>query len=74
MGIDDLVNKGKDFLTQNKDAIDGALRSEQAEQTSDAALNAAADFVKKLTPDEHDAKIDDVRDHLDKKIGTEGSA
>ena len=74
MGIDDLVNKGKDFLTQNKDALDGALHSERAEQASDTTLDAAAEFVKRLTPDEHDAKVDDVRDRVDRKIGTEGSA
>ena len=31
MGIEDLVNQGKDFLDQNKDKIGEALKSEQAE-------------------------------------------
>lgn len=30
MGVEDLVNQGKDFLDQNKDKIAEALRSEQA--------------------------------------------
>ena len=48
MGIDDLVNQGKDFLDQNKaDKIGEALKSEQAEGVSDGALDAAAEFVKK---------------------------
>ena len=71
MGIDDLVNKGKEFLDQNKDKIDDVLHGEQAEQVSDSVLNAGAEFVKKLTPDEHDGKIDDVRATIDKSIGNE---
>ncbi|GAA1995385.1 Rv0909 family putative TA system antitoxin [Microbacterium pumilum] len=71
MGIDDLVNKGKDFLDQNKDKIDEAIHSEQAEGISDSALDAGAEFVKKLAPDEHDDKVDGVRDTIDKSIGNE---
>jgi hypothetical protein len=51
MGIDDLVNQGKDFLEQNKDKIGEALKSEQAEGVSDGALDAAAEFVKKVAPE-----------------------
>lgn len=71
MGIDDLVNQGKDFLEQNKDKIDQALKSEQAEGVSDNALNAAADFVKKVAPEEHHDKVDGMRDNIDKSIGNE---
>ncbi len=71
MDIDDLVNKGKDFLDQNKDKIDEALHSEQAEGISDSALDAGAEFVKKLTPDEHDATVDGVRDTIDKSVGNQ---
>lgn len=71
MAIDDLVNKGKAFLDNNKDKIEEALHSEQAESVSDSVLDAGAGFVKKFTPDEHDAKIDDARAHIDKSIGTE---
>lgn len=71
MGIDDLVNKGKEFLDENKDKIDDVLHGEKAEQVSDSVLNAGAEFVKKLTPDEHDAKVDDVRANIDKAIGNE---
>ena len=71
MGIDDLVNQGKDFLEQNKDKIGEALGSDQAEQVSDGALNAAADFVKKVAPEEHHDTVDGVRDNIDKSIGTE---
>jgi hypothetical protein len=42
MGIDDLVNQGKDFLEKNKDQIEQTLKSDQAEEVSDKALDAAA--------------------------------
>jgi hypothetical protein len=71
MGIDDLVNQGKEFLDQNKDKIDDALKSEQAEGISDGALDAAADFVKKIAPDSVDAHVDGVRDSVDKSVGNE---
>jgi hypothetical protein len=71
MGIDDLVNQGKDFLDQNKDQIQDALKSEQAEGVSDSALDAAADFVKKVAPDSIDQHVDGVRDSVDKTIGNE---
>ena len=71
MGIDDLVNQGKDFLDQNKDKIDDAMKSEQAEGVSDGVLDAAADFVKKIAPDSVDAHVDGVRDNVDKAVGNE---
>lgn len=71
MGIDDLVNQGKDFLDANKDKIGDALKSEQAEQISDKVLDAAADFVKKVAPDGIDAQVDAVRESIDKSIGND---
>jgi prolyl oligopeptidase PreP (S9A serine peptidase family) len=69
--LDDLGKKAQDFVTENKDKIDEALNSEQAEDISDKILDSVSDAAKKALPDEHDAKIDDVRDNLDGKIGTE---
>lgn len=71
MGIDDLVNQGKDFLEQHKDKIDDAIKSDQAEGVSDDVLDAAADFVKKVAPDSVDQHVDGVRDSIDKSIGNE---
>ncbi|MBW9095647.1 antitoxin [Microbacterium jejuense] len=71
MGIDDIVNQGKEFLDQNKDKIDDVLKSEQAEGISDNVLDAAADFVKKVAPDSIDQHVDGVRDSVDKAIGNE---
>jgi hypothetical protein len=69
--LDDLSRKAQDFVEENKDQINEALNSEQAEDISDKVLDAVSDAAKKITPDEHDAKVDDVRENLDKKIGTE---
>lgn len=71
MGIDDLVNKGKDVFEQSKDKVAEVLNSGQAEGVSDKLLDGATDLAKKILPDEHDAKIDEVRANIDKSIGNE---
>ena len=71
MGIDDLVNQGKAYYEQNKDKIGDALKSEKAEEVSDSVLDTGSEWAKKITPDEHDGKVDDVRAHVDKTIGNE---
>ena len=69
--LDDLTKKAQDFVEENKDQINEALNSEQAEDISDKVLDAVSDAAKKVTPDEHDDKVDSVRDNIDKAIGTE---
>ncbi len=71
MGIEDLVNKGKELFEQNKDKLSEALKSDQAEGVSDQLLDGAADLAKKILPDEHDGAIDDVRANIDKSVGNE---
>ena len=71
MGFDDVVNQGKGLYEQNKDKIDAALKSEQAEGVSDSILDTGAEWAKKITPDEHDAKVDGVHDNLDRSVGNE---
>ncbi|KJL34422.1 MULTISPECIES: hypothetical protein [Microbacterium] len=68
--INDAVNKGKDFIEQNKDKIDEVLHSEQAEGISDSILGGAADLAKKVAPGAAE-QIDGVRDNLDKSVGNE---
>ncbi|WP_296198622.1 hypothetical protein [uncultured Microbacterium sp.] len=68
MGIEDLVNKGKDLYEQNKDKVDEAVHSEQAEDVSDKVLDGVADFAKKIAPGAAE-KIDEIRDEADKHIG-----
>jgi len=71
MGIDDIVNKGKELFEENKDKIEGLLHSEQAEDVSDKVLDGAADLAKKVAPDSADAKIDELRDKADGAVGNE---
>ncbi|WP_242087042.1 Rv0909 family putative TA system antitoxin [Microbacterium lacticum] len=71
MGIEDLVNQGKEFLEQNKAKIEEVLGSDQAEDVSDNVLDAAADFVKKVAPDSIDAQVDGVRENIDKAVGND---
>lgn len=68
--INDTVNKGKEFVEQNKEKIDEALHSEQAEGISDKILDGVAGFAKKVAPGAAD-KIDEVRDNVDKSVGNE---
>lgn len=68
--INDTVNKGKEFVEQNKEKIDEAIHSEQAEGISDKILDGVAGFAKKVAPGAAD-KIDEVRDNVDKSIGNE---
>ena len=71
MGIEDLVNKGKEFLEQNKGKIEETLKSDQAEEVSDKVLDSAAEFVKKVAPESVADMVDGVRDTIDSKIGNE---
>lgn len=69
-GLDDVVNKGKEIFEQNKDKVNDALNSEQAESFTDKLLDGAADLAKKVAPGASD-KIDDLRDQADKAVGTD---
>ena len=70
MGLDDIVKQGTQFLEQNKDKIDEVIHSDKAEEVSDSVLDVAADVVKKVAPDQFDAKVGEVRDQVDGAIGT----
>jgi len=71
MGIDDIIDKGKELFEQNKDKVEGLLKSEQAEGISDKVLDGAADLAKKVAPDQFDGTIDDVRNNIDGAIGNQ---
>lgn len=71
MGLDDLVNKGKEFLETNKEKIDEALKSEQAEQISDTVLEKGEAIANKVTGDKFAGQVGDVKANLDKAVGTE---
>ena len=67
----DLAGKAGEFLSENSDKIQEALKSEQAEQISDKILDGAADLADKVTGGQHADKISEVRDGIDGKIGTD---
>jgi hypothetical protein len=69
--LDDITKKAQDFVEENKDAINDALNSEQAEDISDKVLGSVTEAAKKVVPEEHHDKVDDVAAHIDKAIGTE---
>ncbi|UIP59828.1 hypothetical protein [Agromyces marinus] len=69
--MDDLAKSAQEFVEQNKDKIEEALKSEQAEDVSDKVFDAIADAVKKVVPDEHHGVVDDVKGNLDKSVGTD---
>ena len=69
--LDDLTKKAQEFVEENKDKIDEALNSEQAEDISDKILDAVSDAAEKVVPEEHHDKIDEVHANLDKSVGTE---
>lgn len=71
MGVDDIVNKGKQLFEQNRDKIEEALKSERAEDVSDRVLDGAADAIKKVVPQEHRAKVDETRANVDKHVGNQ---
>ena len=71
MGVDDIINKGKAMFEQNRDKIEEALKSEKAEEVSDKLLDGASDAIKKVAPESQHAKIDDIRNNVDKSIGNQ---
>lgn len=70
MGLEDLMNQGKDILKENAEKMSGLLKSDQAEQISDKILDGAASLAKKVAPGASD-QINTVRDSVDGAIGTE---
>ncbi|REJ05992.1 hypothetical protein DY023_07560 [Microbacterium bovistercoris] len=68
---DDALTKAKKFYEENKDKVDEALKSEQAEGVSDNVLDTLAGLAKKILPEDHAAKVDEVRGNLDKAVGHE---
>lgn len=71
MAADDLAKKAGDFLSENSDKIQDALKSEQAEGISDKLLDGAADLANKVTGGKFTDQVEDVRKNIDGKIGNE---
>lgn len=71
MGIEDLAKQAGDFISQNADKVQDALKSDHAEEISDKVLDGAADLANKVTGGKHSDKISEVRDQIDKQLGSE---
>ncbi|MGG7464223.1 MULTISPECIES: antitoxin [unclassified Plantibacter] len=69
MGIEDITNKAKEFLNDNK--VKDALKSEQAEDISDKLLDGVAGAANKVTGGKFEEQIESARDAADKAVGTE---
>lgn len=67
----DLAGKAGEFISDNAEKIQEALKSEQAEQISDSVLDKVADFADKVTGGKHSEQIADVREKLDGAVGNE---
>lgn len=70
MGVDDIVNKGKELFEAAKDKAEEVFGADKVEEVSDKVLDGAAEAAKKVAPDQFDAQIDQVRDSADGAIGT----
>lgn len=70
MGLDDLGKKASELYEQNKDKIDAALKSEQAEDISDKLLDGAAGLANKVTGGKFEDQVKGARDAADGAIGT----
>ena len=71
MAIDDLAKQAGDFLKNNSDKVQDALKSEQAEGISDTVLDGAADLANKVTGGKFADQVQSARDAADKHIGNE---
>lgn len=67
----DALAQAKDFFEQNKDKIEEALKSEKAEDISDNVLDNLAGFAKKVLGEDQAARIEEIRNNIDKSIGND---
>lgn len=71
MGLDDLVDKGKELLGEGTEKAKEFLSSDKAEQVTDDILEKGANAVNKATGGKYADKIQDVTEKIDKSVGTE---
>ena len=71
MGVEDMAKQAGDYISQNSDKINEALKSEQAEAVSDKVLDGVAGLADKVTGGKFTVQIGDLRDQADKHIGNE---
>ncbi|MFJ7288841.1 MULTISPECIES: hypothetical protein [unclassified Curtobacterium] len=70
---EEVTDRAKAFVDQNKDKIEEALKSDKAEEVSDKLIHGLADGLKKVTGGKFDEQIDKTAADLDGKIGNDGA-
>jgi hypothetical protein len=68
---EEVADRAKAFVDENKDRIADAVKSDRVEEVSDKILDGIAGAVKKVTGGKFDDKIDETRDNVDKHVGNE---
>ncbi len=71
---EEVTDKAKAFVDENKEKIEEALKSEKAEEVSDKIIHGLADGLKKVTGGRFDEQIDKTAADLDDKIGNNGDS
>lgn len=71
MGLDDLVDKGKELLGEGTEKAKEFLNSEKAESVTDDLLAKGAEAVNKVTGGKYADQVQDVAEKIDKSVGTE---
>ncbi|MGG7306649.1 antitoxin [Curtobacterium sp. AB451] len=70
---EEVTDRAKAFVDQNKEKIEEALKSDKAEEVSDKLIHGLADGLKKVTGGKFDEQIDKTAADLDSKIGNDGA-
>jgi CHASE3 domain sensor protein len=68
----EISDKAKAFVDENKDKIEEAVKSDKAEEVTDKIIHGLADGIKKVTGGRFDEQIDKAADNVDKRIGNDG--
>ena len=69
----EVTDKAKAFVDENRDKIEEAVQSERAEEVSDKIIHGLADGIKKVTGGKFDEQIDTTANDVDDKIGNDGA-
>ncbi|MFJ4295877.1 hypothetical protein [Curtobacterium sp. NPDC089689] len=70
---EEVTDKAKAFVDENRDKIEEALKSDKAEEVSDKIIHGLAHGLKKVTGGRFDEQIDKTAENLDDKIGNNGN-
>ena len=60
-----MVEKSKTLFEDGKDKVTDFFDGDKSDQVSDQVFDSAADKAKKITPDEPEVGVEDIRDEAD---------